>query len=186
MSAPLSQRARWSASEEGSATVEFVLLFPVFILVMVNAIEASVLMTRSVLLDRGLDLAVRDLRLETDDPPGFAAFKDRVCERAALITGCREGLQIEMRRVSTQDWALMDPEVRCLDRAEEIDPLVEDDPALYELGMENELMMVRACLVVNPIVPNLGLGAILPVDGSGGYGLISVSAFVQEPSGTGT
>ena len=172
---------RLARREDGTATVEFVILFPAFVLVLVNAIEASVLMTRAGLLDRGLDMAVRELRLGTEDPPGFEAFRTMVCDRAALITGCQEGLQIELRRVGTTSWDLLEDEALCRDRREEIEPLVEDDPAHYATGAASELMMVRACLVVDPLVPNLGLGAILPTDPSGGYRLISVSAFVQEP-----
>ena len=51
--------------KDGVASVEFVILVPVFLLAMIDAVEASVMMVRSTLLARGLDLAVRELRLGT-------------------------------------------------------------------------------------------------------------------------
>jgi Flp pilus assembly protein TadG len=59
---------RLLAREDGTATVEFVVLFPVFMLVLVNAVEASVVMSRVAMLDRALDLAVRELRIGTAAP----------------------------------------------------------------------------------------------------------------------
>ena len=172
---------RLARAEDGTATVELVILLPAFVLVMVNAIEASVLMTRANLLDRGLDMAVRELRLNTDAPPGFDAFRALICERSGLPEGCVHALQVELQPVSTATWALLGDDARCVDRREEIDPLTELDSEHYRVGGADQLMMVRACLVVDPLTPNYGLGALLPKDPSGGYRLIAVSAYVQEP-----
>ena len=209
----LSWLRRLVRAEDGTATVELVILFPAFVLVMVNAIEASVLMTRATLLDRGLDMAVRELRLNTEAPPGFDAFRASVCRHAGWLPDdavvpvgdaaghsgnaeppdqakapfdCLSSLQVELQRISTDTWALMEPQARCVDRAEPIAPLTEDDPDHYRPGAVNQLMMVRACLVIDPLVPNYGLGALLPKDASGGYRLIAVSAYVQEPTATGS
>lgn len=172
--------------ERGSASIEFVIVVPVFMAIMANGIETSVMMTRLVLLERGLDLAVRDLRLSTASPPGFEEFRGMVCDRAGLIADCREALQIELRPISTSTWNVPEDTPRCIDRREEIEPIEEGEPNpdYYRTGRPSDLMMVRACLVVDPIVPNAGLGALLPKDPSGGYRLIAVSAFVQEPEGS--
>ena len=175
---------RIAQTEDGTATVELVILFPAFVLVMVNAIEASILMTRATLLDRGLDLAVRELRLNTEAPPSFDGFRALICEGAALLPGCLDALQVELQPVSTATWGLMDAPARCVDREEPIAPLTEDNPDHYRAGASNQLMMVRACLVIDPLFPSYGLGALLPKDPSGGYRLIAVSAYVQEPEGS--
>ena len=182
--------------EDGTATVELVILLPLFVLAMANAIEASILMTRATLLDRGLDMAVRELRLNTGAPPGFDEFRASVCRHAGWLPDdavvpvgdaagrsgdgelpdqakapfdCLKSLQVELRRVSTATWAVMDDQARCVDRREEIAPLTEDDPEHYRPGAAKQLMMVRACLVIDPLAPNYGLGALLPKDASGGY-----------------
>ena len=175
-------------AEDGTATVELVILLPAFVLVMVNAIEASILMTRATLLDRGLDMAVRELRLNTKALPSFDGFREEVCrhagwppEQAEASFDCLDALQVELQPVSTASWALMEAPARCVDRREEIAPLIQTNPDHYRAGAANELMMVRACLVIDPLFPSYGLGALLPKDASGGYRVVAVSAYVQEP-----
>ena len=165
-------------SEDGTATAEFVILFPAFVLVMTNAIEASVLMMRGAFLDRGLDLAVRELRLDTRDPPSFEEFRTLICDGAALIPRCAETVNIELRPVSTTAWDFMTGPATCDDREEDIDPL---NTLNYQPGVANQLMMIRACVVADPILPNIGLGLALPKHSSGGYMLLANSAYVQEP-----
>lgn len=167
--------------EGGTATIEFVILFPLFVLIMLNSIEASIMMTRGTMLDRGLDLAVRELRLNTGSAPSYDAFRESVCANAGLLTGnCLDTLQVELRRVDPATWSALDADARCVSRSDEIVPLVDVDPSHYAAAGSSRLMMIRACLVAEPIVPNVGLMALLPWD-EAGYRLVSVSAFVQEP-----
>lgn len=173
-------RRRFLGNEGGAATIEFVVLVPVFLLVLINGIEASILMTRSTLLDRGLDMAMRELRLNTAEPPSYDAFRALVCERAGPIPGCMATLQVELTPVDPTAHAILSGSAPCVTGTTDIVPLLAADPAHYAAGAANELMLVRACLVVEPIVPNIGLAALLPRDG-GGFRLVSVSAFVQEP-----
>lgn len=172
--------------EEGTASIEFVILVPIFVYVMVASIEASLLMARATFLDRGLDLAVRELRLSTAAPPSFEDFKAVVCTHAALFgEGCVDALQVELQPVNTDDWALLDPEIRCADRDAPIAPLTETNPDHYRTGADSSLMVIRACMAVDLIAPNYALGALLPRDDQGGTHLVSLSAFVQEPVSVG-
>ena len=170
---------RFARDTRATATVEFVILFPAFVLVMTNVIEASVLMMRAAMIDRGLDMAVRELRLRPGDPPDAGEFLELVCAFAGsgssaevkLVPRCTETLRIELSEVDG-DWTPLG----------ETDSCVQD----YDPGKDEALMMVRVCVVANPLLPHLGLGALLPKDASGGYRLIAVSAFVHEPEVLGT
>jgi hypothetical protein len=51
----------------------------------------------------------------------------------------------------------------------------------FELGRENEMMMMRACIKFKPLYPTSGLGYALEKDGTGRAKMISAAAFVQEP-----
>ena len=51
----------------------------------------------------------------------------------------------------------------------------------FDPGTRSEIMVIRACLIVDPIFPGMGLGAMLPVDASGGYSIVMQSAFMNEP-----
>jgi Flp pilus assembly pilin Flp len=177
----LSAKLRHLIRDQGGATsVEFVILVPIFLLVMVNSIEGSILMMRGALLDRGLDMAMRELRLSTGSPPSYDAFRGLVCRNAGLLGDCMSSLQVELRPIDLQAGAPLTTSARCVEGARDIVPLVETDPSHYAGGAVDQLTMVRACLLVKPVVPNLGLAALLPTD-QGGFLLVSVSVFVQEP-----
>ena len=85
---------------------------------------------------------------------------------------------IELRPVSTATWAPLAAATKCLDREADIAPYTE-----FDGGQQNEMMLVRACVIVDPFFKSSEFALDLPKhDTSGGYALISVSAFVNEPN----
>lgn len=167
---------RLTRQEEGTATIEFVLFFPVFLTVFMSAFESGLLMTRQVMLERAMDVSIRNLRLGSWDNPTPELLKQTICDWATVFPDCMDVMMLELRPVSTVTWTPLDPNITCVDRNEEIQPLVE-----FDAGSENEMMLVRACAVFDPIFPLTGLGLNLPLDASGGYQLAATSAFVNEP-----
>ncbi len=170
---------RFARDTRGTATVEFVIMAPVFFLVFMSSVEAGVLMVRNVMLERAVDLTVRNLRLGTWPTPEPALVKQSICDATLVIHDCMTSVLLEMRPVSTTTWAPLDPNAACVNRATRIDPLVEFKP-----GAQNEMMIVRACAIVDPVFPLTGLGLQLQKDTSGGYALTATSAFVNEPDPT--
>ncbi len=167
----------WRA-ETGTATIEFVIVFPVFITIFVSAFEAGLLKTRHVMLERSVDLAVRQLRLGTWVPPTHQELKQEICDHANIIPDCMNVMLLELRPVSTQTWSPLAEATSCVDRAEEIAPVTD-----FDGGQQNEMMLVRVCVIVDPFFPYTGLGLTLPEhDQTGGYALVSTSAFVNEPN----
>jgi hypothetical protein len=74
-------------------------------------------------------------------------------------------------------WDLPAADTPCADRDEPIQLL---DP--LDTGADNEMMLIRACAVFDPIFPMTGLGLKLKKDEfGGGYAIIARSAFVNEP-----
>ncbi len=51
-----------------------------------------------------------------------------------------------------------------------------------QIGQQNDVMLVRVCVIQDAIFPTSGIGLGLSVDSLGGYALISRSAFVVEPT----
>jgi Flp pilus assembly protein TadG len=181
---------RFAGAETGTATVEFALLFPPFFVLFASSIEAGLMMIRNVQLERGLDLAVRELRIGTPTPPTFVEFRQQVCDVAFLVPNCMANLQVELQVVPSTTWQPLDLTPRCVDRSDVIDPFTQPN---YDTGGNNEFMLVRLCANVDPILPGLGLGAILdriPASGDpedegfvpNGYAIVAVSAYVNEPS----
>lgn len=173
---PLRRLVRRVRREDGNSTVQFVLAFPLFLMVLMMGFEAGIMLTRQALLERALDIAIRDLRLGTWVDPSHDQFKDRICENAILIRDCDTSLLVELRPVDTATWALPPDPAVCVDREDEMNPVTT-----FVAGAGNQLMLVRACTVIDPIFPTTPYGLQLPLDGSGGFQLRSASTFVNEP-----
>jgi hypothetical protein len=168
---------RGARPEDGSATLEFVIYFPLFFAVLASTIEAGIFMSRQVMLERAVDLSLRSLRLGTMENPSAATLRDAICEETVIVPDCRNVLLLELRRVSTATWDGLETPPSCVNRDEDIQPVTQFTP-----GTDNDLMMVRACVVVDPIIPTSGLAMALPRDASGGFRLLASSVFVNEPS----
>jgi len=48
-------------------------------------------------------------------------------------------------------------------------------------GGNNELMILRACVLFEPMLPTSGLGKAIPKESGGSYALVAVSSYVMEP-----
>lgn len=175
---PLLRRiARRLSCERGSATVEFVIAFPVVLTVVLSGFESGLLLSRKVMLDRAVDMTVRELRLTQIKNPTHQLVKEHICSFNTFVEDCLNVLRLDLEPIATTgNWALPTDAPDCVDRDAAINP-----PEDLDEGGENELMLLRVCVVVDPVFPNFGLGLYLPKDASGGVRLISTSAFVNEP-----
>ncbi len=162
--------------ERGAVTIEFVIWFPLFFGLILSALESGMLMLRYVMLERGLDVTVRELRIGTLVAPTHDQLKAEICRQSLIIPECEESLTAELRPVSTETWAMPATKVACVDRSEEVKPVLEVTP-----GAANELMLIRVCAKFAPLLPTSGLGLALHKDGYGNYALVAASAFVNEP-----
>lgn len=187
----LKRLRRFRRGEEGTASVEFVILFPMIMWIFLSGIDAGFMMMRNAMLERGVDLAVRDLRLGDPSPPTYAEFRQTICVNAlGFVPDCLNSLQVELTGLSIDTTDPIDPTIRCINKEEPIIPA--DLSAFYgDTGGNNEWMLVRACVNVNPqfdFVFRIGnvefksLGSILNSDGRNGYFIVATSAYVNEPS----
>lgn len=168
-------------SEDGGPTVEFVLVFTPFIILLVSAFELGLLMTRHVMMERGLDMAVREVRLNTGAPIDEVQFKTMVCNAAGIIPNCMTQLRLEMVTIdlhvaNSVNAVSLTPEASCTNIN---DPFV---PARnFQNGAPNAMMVVRACGLFSPMLPETALGYFLSRMDGGYYRLVSTTAFVMEP-----
>ncbi|MCI2398072.1 TadE/TadG family type IV pilus assembly protein [Aliiroseovarius subalbicans] len=162
--------------DDGNATIEFVILFPAILMLFLSAFEVGIFLTRSVLLDRALDLNVRALRLGHLNPATHDELKRRVCEDSLIFQDCPNAVSLELRPISNSSWDLPMGRIPCVDRNEDIQPAVE-----FNTGGDNEIMLVRACAVLDPFFGTTPFVINLPRDESGGMAIASMSTFVNEP-----
>lgn len=168
--------ARGFRREDGTATIEFVMAVPVLLTVFMGSFESGLLMTRSIMLEQSVDMTMRELRLGHYTLPDAALLKDEICKRTVIFPDCKANIMVEMTRVSTSTWALPQTEVTCVDREEDIQPVTA-----LQIGQQNDVMLVRVCVIQDAIFPTSKFGLNLTTDAQGGYGLVAVSAFVTEP-----
>lgn len=168
---------RFSQEEDGNGTLEFVLFVPFFLMLFLSSFEMGMVMARNVMLDRGLDIAVRAVRLGQMDPVNHTNMKTAVCDAAVIIPNCETELRLEMRPLDPRDWANIPDVADCTDIEDPSAPVRQ-----FVAGQPNQLMIVRACAVFNPIAPNAGFGHKLGGEDSDRYALFSAAAYVVEPN----
>lgn len=168
---------RKARDEDGTATVPFVIIFPMFMMIVVSSLEMGIMTIRQVMLDRGLDLAVRNLRLGVWAAPTHNQVKQAICNGAGFLPDCMNTLVVELQTVSKTSWTMPPPRATCRDLSK---PINTDLPP-FSAGASDELLIIRACVQVKPMAPTTGLGMALQKDAYGNYALVSSSAFVNEP-----
>jgi Flp pilus assembly protein TadG len=168
-------------NEEGVVTVEFVIVFPVFMFMFLMTFESGMVSLRHFALERGVDLAVRDVRIGLMATPTPDSLRTRICASAGLIPDCENQLQIEMIQLNPRAWTDPSATVACIDRGAAVQP-----PVAFTNTANNRLLFLRACARFDPVMPTSGIGKAI-VDNNtssaagGSYALVATSAFVVEP-----
>ncbi|MEM7718396.1 MAG: pilus assembly protein [Pseudomonadota bacterium] len=165
-------------SEKGVASVEFVIVFPFFVGVFLSSYEVAIMNIRAVMMERAVDIAVREIRLAGGAQIEHEDVRTEICGNAILIPSCADVTKIELTRVDRDTWTTnLSDQADCQDRLDEIKP-----PKNFENGAANDLMLIRVCAVVDTVFPTFGVGRTIPQDENGGYIIIASSAFVNEPN----
>jgi hypothetical protein len=168
---------RFRRSEDGSAIlIEFCIFVPLLFGAFLMAVEMGIYSMRQMYLDRGLDMAVRYVRLNTSVNYTHDDIKEMICDNAGWLENCQETLRLEMVTINPRQFAQFEQSADCVDTSEPVQPVRG-----FTLGMENQMMMLRACVKFDPIYPTSGLGYAFEKDGTGKAKMVSSAAFVQEP-----
>jgi hypothetical protein len=165
--------------EDGTATIEFVIFVPVVINIFMASVEAGFYMIRHVMLERGVDMVMREFRLGHLGAVNHDDLRDMICDATPIMGECQNILKISLQPIDTSSstWAMPTAPATCVDRGEEIQP-----PSTYSTGASGELMVIRVCAIQDPIFPTTGIGLELRSDSLGGYQLVAATVFVIEPS----
>jgi len=171
---------RFLRREDGNGTIEFCVVFPVFMLIFISTFDVGLLMVRQVMLDRGVDITVRALRLgqlapENENDSIHDLLKRNVCSISGILPNCMDNVMIELRPVDGGS-NLLAASPTCVDKDLPVQPATNP-----KFGQQNEMMLVRVCALLKPMFPATGIGMQLTQEGEY-YALVSTSAFVNEPS----
>lgn len=177
---------RFAVDERATATMEFVIMFPVVLTLFIASFETGMILSRQVLLERSLDEAVRLLRLvrtitdpETGAPRPLTAndIQAAICDNTPAIPDCGNVLVVELTVIDQQAYTLPDADVVCVNRED-----VDVQPAnAFVQGVSNDLLLIRTCAIIDRILPFSGFGLNLVRDDTGGLHMVASSVFVNEP-----
>ncbi|WP_282118796.1 TadE/TadG family type IV pilus assembly protein [Ruegeria atlantica] len=174
---------RFKRTEDGGLTIEFVIWFPVYMFFILGVIEYSLVTIQQAMLDRSMDLVVRNIRLGIGlEDTQHDTIKDAICNEMVIMQDCSKNLQLEMIVQDPYGGVNLPVEADCADRAEEAKPVRE-----FSSGGANALMILRACARVDPLFPTTALGrggtdmSRALSDDDGLITLTSTTTFVQEP-----
>ena len=171
---------RFRRDEDGTSTIEFLFLFPVIFMLFGTTLEAGMYSMQQVMLERGLDLTVREVRLGIIANPTHDKLVTSTCRYAVIFPDCKNQLRLEMIKQSPTAFTPMSRKVPCINTV--------TDPKELEMvpGKNNDLMILRACVRLEPLMPfaglGAGMGAALTDNGKEKfYSLSATTSFVLEP-----
>jgi hypothetical protein len=154
-------------------------------LLFMGSFESSLFMIRHVMLERSVDIVVRDIRLGNLDGLTHAQMKELICETSALVQSvdtCVSHMKIYMSPIDSANFTMPTIPRVCVDNVEDIQPLDEPTGTEFVFGADNEIMLIRICLKEEPMFPTSALGASMIRDqADGNYALIATTVFVNEP-----
>ena len=176
---------RFMRRENGAAAAEVAILFPLITWPFFVTMEAGFMQMRRIMFERAVDVVARDIRLgdkalvgHVDGDPNaqFKAIRQRVCDEALVLPDCMADLMLEMTPVDVATFQPPAENAQCVNRSEQI-----NEPTKLTVGSMNQMMMMRFCVLYDPILPGAGIGARMQQVAGGGVAIVSTTFFVNEP-----
>jgi len=172
--------------EGGTASIEFCFVIPIIMTIFMASFEASMFMVRHAMLERSIDIVVRDIRLGNYSSLNHTQLKTEICSGGMMATDvatCVKSMRIWMQPISTVDFDMSGvPAKSCQDKRADIAPLPEPTGAEFGYGSDNDIMLMRICLKEEPMFPTTLVGAGMIKDElDGNYAIMTTTVFVNEP-----
>lgn len=163
--------------EDGTASMEFVIMVPIILTIFMSSFECGLLMTREILLEESVDMTMRELRLGHYPLITNVLLKKEICKRTLIFPDCETNIQIEFDQVNTTTWTMPTNAVTCVNNSTPVEPVTTP-----VTGQQNDMMLVRVCVSLPAMFPGMGMALNMGTDKLGNYRLEATSAFVVEPS----
>ena len=170
---------RYWKDESATATMELGIMFPLMMIVFIAAFESAMILTRQIMLERTLDMSVRVLRLAQGVITDADTGRDSMCANTSLLPNCDELLTIDLQLIDRTTYDMPSNDEVCAGRGNNI--VIAPDNT-FDVGDSNDFLMIRACLIVDRILPFSGFALNLTRDDSGGLHMMASTIFVNEPS----
>ena len=170
----------WLGRQDGNATVEFVIVLPFLFSLFMASVDTGVSMLRQAMLDRAVDIAVREVRLGRVPSDGSVTMAQLICDRTRFLPDCMNGISVEMEPIDTDTFDGLNDPIQCIDREQDIVPAVTFNAGAG--GSAQELMLIRVCVAADPLFRMTGYVTSMPLNAQGQYVIVARSIFVKEPT----
>lgn len=168
--------------EDGVASVQFVVLASLILMLFTFAFDFSMAMTRSAMLERAMGVETRNLRIGARAADDYDGIRKGICDAARLIPNCLERVKLEVKAMTMSKWEAPN-ETRDCQNLQKLD--VEDPAARFDAAQSNQIVLLRACVVFKAVSPTGLLGGVLLHGGENGtnkyYPISVVGTYVMEP-----
>jgi len=137
-----------AAREAGGLTVEFVILLPAFLMVFISSFEASIFLTRQIMIERAVDIAVREIRLDSSNTVTQGQLRRKICSHVRIARNCELDLLIELTEIDPTTYAVPSADTPCVNRLTSVVPVTD-----FVDDRSGRMIMLRACFSAEPQLP---------------------------------
>ncbi|MCI5047358.1 MAG: pilus assembly protein [Aquisalinus sp.] len=180
-------KRKFLEKDNGTATLEFAMLAPVFFALLFSVFEAGMYFYSVSVVEEAVSRASRVIMtgqaLEADDEqnPSCSSEKDcfyeEVCDVVSVFGGCQSRLSIDVTRFDSWDDLNNDlSEAACVNSEG-----YDYSNQAFNRGVQRDIVRVRVCYLMNMVNPALGLNLAQTEDGK--RALITTHVFRNEPFG---
>lgn len=167
---------RFRREEDGNTTIEFVILVPIVFNILLASVELGLISVRQMFLDRGVDMAVRNVRFNTGQNLSHTDLTKSVCDYAGFLEQCDSRLSLSLNPVDLRTYTgPTGGPSRCTHSSQPLSPLRN-----FIHGGEHQVMLIVACYESRVLFPFSKLA--INQDDNGILMQYGFSGFVQEPS----
>lgn len=172
---PILRRLR--ADTDGSQTVALAVIAPLLLTLCGFVMDVGLLMVRNVMLERAVDVRVRDIRLGKTSATDYDNLRKQICAEASIIPECETRLKLQLTAMYANSW--QDP--GALPDCESLKTVTYTPPREFDTATSNQLVVLRACAVVEPVMPGWGLGEVLLTsENNRFYQVSAATSYTQE------
>lgn len=172
---------RLRRDDSGGEAFGLIVVIPLLLAFLGFATDLGLLLVRNAMLERGVDTGVREIRLGNMAPNDYSGLRSHICNAAVVLPSCESRLKIQLKAMSPYAWEDPGQTPDC----ESLKTVTVTAAKEFDAAQRNQLVILRACIVVEPLMPGWSLGNVLlsSADGSRNrfYQATATTTYTQEP-----
>ena len=174
----LSRLGRFWHRENGVSAIEFAIVGPIHLALMLSILEIGLICTRISLLENAMAKASKFIYTgaAAGDIVTRADLENFICDQIGVfVVACEDNISLDLVPITDLQTTAVTA-MECRDAAVDIEPAVQFEP-----GVGSSIVLMRVCITADVFVPGMGYGLAMTKTENNRYQIISTTAFVNEP-----